>query len=283
LLVVSGVQAQTPVRSELSKWELYTVKDENFTVALPALPAMHTTYPFIERVQRTGKMRELGVYADGVVYTIHIYENPEPQESINAFIERQPGPVLHSGQSRDLTLNGFAGKAVGFADRSIGIRYYFTAEDRVYVFGAIGAPEDDGRVKKFFSSLSLKKKKGSVEVSDGQGVPYKPKSESGASTWAADEKPMSGKDVDKKVRLALKPDPQYTEEARQNAVTGTVILKCVFASNGSVTDLRIISGLPYGLTERAIDAAKKIKFIPAVKDGKYVSMWMQLEYNFNLY
>jgi len=37
------------------------------------------------------------------------------------------------------------------------------------------------------------------------------------------------------------------------------------------------------LLERAIDAAKKIRFIPAVKDGKYVSMWMQLEYNFNLY
>ena len=62
-----------------------------------------------------------------------------------------------------------------------------------------------------------------------------------------------------------------------------VILKCVFASNGSITNIRVVSGLPYGLTERAIDAARKIKFIPAMKDGKCVSMWMQLEYNFNLY
>jgi len=44
-----------------------------------------------------------------------------------------------------------------------------------------------------------------------------------------------------------------------------------------------VSGLPHGLTEQAIAAARKLKYIPAVKDGKYASMWMQLEYNFNLY
>ena len=81
----------------------------------------------------------------------------------------------------------------------------------------------------------------------------------------------------------MKPQPMYTEEARQNGVTGTVILKVVFSSNGDVNNIRTVSGLPFGLTERAIEAAKKIKFIPAVKDGTFVSMWMQLEYNFNLY
>jgi TonB family protein len=87
----------------------------------------------------------------------------------------------------------------------------------------------------------------------------------------------------KRVSLAMKPEPAYTEAARQNHVTGTVVMKCVFASNGAVVNIRIVSGLPHGLTERAIDAAKKIKFLPAVKDEEYVSMWMQLEYNFNLY
>ena len=66
-------------------------------------------------------------------------------------------------------------------------------------------------------------------------------------------------------------------------VMGTVVLKVVFSADGSVNNIRTVSGLPSGLTERAIDAARKIKFIPAIKDGKYVPMWMQLEYNFNLY
>ena len=86
-----------------------------------------------------------------------------------------------------------------------------------------------------------------------------------------------------KPRILSKPEPQYTEEARKNQITGTVVLKVVFASNGSVTNIRTVSGLPNGLTERAIAAARQIKFVPATKDGHQVSMWMQLEYNFNLY
>jgi TonB family protein len=81
----------------------------------------------------------------------------------------------------------------------------------------------------------------------------------------------------------MKPEPSYTEEARQNAITGTVVLKCIFKYDGSVVNILTVSGLPYGLTQRAIEAARRIKFIPAVKDGTRVSMWMQLEYNFNLY
>src|ERR1043165_1537514 len=57
----------------------------------------------------------------------------------------------------------------------------------------------------------------------------------------------------------------------------------VFSLPGQVTNNRTGAGLPYGLTERAIAAARQIKFAPATKDGHQVSMWMQLEYNFNLY
>jgi TonB family protein len=94
---------------------------------------------------------------------------------------------------------------------------------------------------------------------------------------------FTGREVTSKARLISKPEPQYTEDARKNQVTGTVVLKVVFSSNGSVTNIRTVSGLPYGLTERAIAAARQIKFVPATKDGHTVSMWMQLEYNFNLY
>ncbi len=96
-------------------------------------------------------------------------------------------------------------------------------------------------------------------------------------------KTFSGKDVTSKARILSKPEPQYTEDARKNQVTGTVVLRAVFSSSGQVTQIRAVSGLPYGLTERAIAAARMIKFTPATKDGHTVSMWFQLEYNFNLY
>jgi TonB family protein len=94
---------------------------------------------------------------------------------------------------------------------------------------------------------------------------------------------FSGKEVSSKARVLSKPEPQYTEEARKNQITGTVVLRAVFTSSGQVTGIRAVSGLPFGLTERAIAAARQIRFSPAMKDGHAVSMYIQLEYNFNLY
>ncbi len=98
-----------------------------------------------------------------------------------------------------------------------------------------------------------------------------------------DLKLYSGKEVTTKARVLHKPEPTYTEEARRHQITGTVILRAVFGSNGKVFGLRVIAGLPNGLTGRAISAALQIRFIPAMKDGQPVSMWMELQYNFNLY
>jgi len=94
---------------------------------------------------------------------------------------------------------------------------------------------------------------------------------------------FSGREVTSKARVLSKPEPTYTESARKNQITGTVVLRAVFSSGGTVTNIHAVSGLPDGLTERAIAAAKSIRFVPATKDGRPVSMWMELQYNFNLY
>lgn len=85
------------------------------------------------------------------------------------------------------------------------------------------------------------------------------------------------------VRVLSKPEPSYTDEARYQGVAGTVVLKCVFSANGEVKHFLILSGLPYGLTEQSIKVARRIKFVPATKDGRPVSMYVQLEYYFSLY
>jgi len=91
------------------------------------------------------------------------------------------------------------------------------------------------------------------------------------------------REVDTKVRIISKPAPSYTDQARMNQVQGTVILRVVFSSTGSVTNISVVRGLPDGLSERAISAARETKFTPATKDGRAVSVSMLLEYNFNLY
>ena len=95
--------------------------------------------------------------------------------------------------------------------------------------------------------------------------------------------PVSASQVEQRARLLFKPEPQYTEEARINQITGTVVLRVVFSSSGDVDQIRAVRTLPFGLTERAIAAARQIRFVPAMKNGRPVSVFMQLEYNFNLY
>jgi TonB family protein len=90
-------------------------------------------------------------------------------------------------------------------------------------------------------------------------------------------------EVTTKARILSRPEPQYTDEARQNQVAGTVVLRAIFAFDGKIRAIRVVSGLPNGLTSVAIKAARRIKFTPAMIDGKPVSQHIQIEYNFNLY
>jgi TonB family protein len=91
------------------------------------------------------------------------------------------------------------------------------------------------------------------------------------------------REVTQRARVLFKPEPQYTETARKNGTTGTVILRVVFSSSGEVTNIQAVQKLGDGLTEKAIAAAHLIRFVPATRLGQPVSMYMQLEYNFNLY
>lgn len=268
LLFVTNANAQTP-----PSWKRYSVRDEQFSVALPALPAMHTSRLFFEPTRKDRTQRLLGSYADGVVYTVLVLENPKHLESLEGFIA-QNGYGLDLTTAKNVIRDGFAGKE--FSDSTY-VSQFFATENRLYRFHGISVAENDPRVRQFLSSISLNKKEG-LEVMDGPGEPFESVDQSSPSPKFPQEKV-----ADRKVRLGMKPEPSYTESARANQITGTVVLKVVFSSKGMVDNIQVISGLPEGLTERAIDAARKIKFIPAIKDGRYVSMWMQLEYNFNLY
>ena len=98
-----------------------------------------------------------------------------------------------------------------------------------------------------------------------------------------DKRVFRVRDVTQRACILSKPEPGYTEEARRNEVAGTVVLRAVLSSTRRVTDVKVVRGLPYGLTENALEAARRIAFVPAIKDGRYVSQHVVIEYNFNLY
>lgn len=83
--------------------------------------------------------------------------------------------------------------------------------------------------------------------------------------------------------IVRKRKAMYTEEARAAKVQGSVLLSVVYQRNGEVSSIKVVRGLEKGLTEMAIEAAKYILFLPGVKDGEFVSVRGNLEFNFSLY
>lgn len=83
--------------------------------------------------------------------------------------------------------------------------------------------------------------------------------------------------------ILTKPRPGYTEEARQASIQGTVIVRVTFLSHGGIGAISVVKGLPLGLTDEAIAAAKRIAFLPQTLDGKPVTIIKQVEYTFGIY
>ena len=93
---------------------------------------------------------------------------------------------------------------------------------------------------------------------------------------------VSPKEVDERAVITAKPKPSYTKEARRNGIQGFVTLKVLFSGRGKIARIRVVKGLPAGLTENAIRAACKMEFKPARKDGQAVAVWLVAEYVFRL-
>ncbi len=85
------------------------------------------------------------------------------------------------------------------------------------------------------------------------------------------------------LKITSKPRAIYTDQARQNQVQGTVVLRVTFKKDGSIGNIKIVKGLPDGLTQNTIEAAKKIRFEPAIKKGKPFSVTKNIEYTFTIY
>ena len=84
-------------------------------------------------------------------------------------------------------------------------------------------------------------------------------------------------------RALYAPDPDYSEEARRAKYQGTVVLWLVVGSDGRPRDAKISRSLGMGLDEKALEAVRRWKFEPALKDGKPVAVQINVEMNFRLY
>ena len=268
-----GAQTATP------EWQRYRVEGEEFSVLLPVAPAMNTISTSYAR-DKTRRERTLGAYADGVVYLIHTGE--QKGISLDQFASRQfVGRHISSGTTERAEIDGMTGKSsIGETDTTIRHAKWVATSKNLYMFVAVASKHVNSStaISKFFSSISFRKNPEGRSVIDGSGEQPTVHTQS-----ATADSIFRSSQVTFRATVVSKPEPSYTEQARKSQVTGSIVLRVVFSSSGGVENITVFRGLPDGLTEKAIAAAQQIRFIPGIKDGRFVSMWIQLEYNFNLY
>jgi len=85
-------------------------------------------------------------------------------------------------------------------------------------------------------------------------------------------------------RCGYCPDPQYTDEAREAKLQGTVTLQVLVGADGRAAQIRIVRGIGLGLDDRAVQSVRGWKFIPA-RDAarRAVPAWVTVEAVFRLF
>jgi TonB family protein len=84
-------------------------------------------------------------------------------------------------------------------------------------------------------------------------------------------------------RAIYDPEPEYSDEARRVKHQGVVTLSVIVDRQGHARDIRVVRSVGMGLDEKAIDAVKRWKFSPGMKDGIPVAVQVNVEVSFRLY
>jgi TonB family protein len=83
-------------------------------------------------------------------------------------------------------------------------------------------------------------------------------------------------------KVLLSPTPEYSKEASDAKYQGTCVLALTVGTDGVPRDIRVLSSLGMGLDEKAIEAVRKWKFEPGMKDGKPVAVQLAVQVDFHL-
>lgn len=177
----------------------------------------------------------------------------------------------------------------------------FRTKKRVYLAQAISKVKDDPIAARFDASLA--ERQGVIEEPEdvrsaeergvGRGdIKIVPLGSAGGSGGRGSQresglgpgpiaKPAPGQTSP--LKILSKPRPGYTEFARLYGISGTVIVRVMFLESGEIGDVTPTKTLPFGLTEEAIAAARRIRFEPAYTDGVGRSVLRPVEYTFAIY
>lgn len=271
----------------LTNWLTLSPPGEEFSVQLPVLPDTQLRVSDKNPTVKIGDVRiknerVYAAYAEGVVYLIESYESDRPENVLQELMSRYNRGFSGSAE-RELSGAGFRGKQfISKSENFYQSAHFLATKSRTYVFTVAARSGSRTSIFIFISSIKINNTAITPALPGTNEAQEKAKAEIPAPP-SGEEQIHASKDLSHKATIVYRPTPQYTEEARQQNVTGEVMLRAVLVSDGRVTNITPIKRLPDGLTESAVTAIKAIKFLPAEKDGRVVSQYITVVYNFNIY
>lgn len=260
-----------------STWQEVAPNNEEFSILVPQMPNVSSgskLFSFGSGKEVTANFRVYSLFSGNTLFVIQSYEVSKPSDLVkDVFWSRRKSLSFE----RTIELNGYKGKL--FTQRVDGIFHrgkYFLTRSHLYIVEAARRGNYDPSVDEYLNSFKL------------QNLNQVPLRQPSATDNKAEPTPLqsnvfSTQEVTQKAVILSKQFPSFTQEARGGGITGNVKLQATLLSSGKVGDIEVLSGLPYGITEQAIENTKLLIFIPAEKDGKLVSQRITVEYSFSIY
>jgi len=314
LLFASTGFAQVQANNEI-KW--LRIKDDKieFSILFPSnylvdneieksyiLAPVHDSLP--EVVDMYEKPRIIA-HQKNVKMSLSVYQLPKSPNAKNYlwyFVERN----IPKENYQDFRAGDFIGRKTTFDTEKIrAVSVAIAIKNKVFLINASADNEDIELYNKFLMSLTLDGKllftNQTLEPTDAtQSVVFSNLQTSPEIIEALNQKheksevqivKNSAVTVDevkgeqnfsRPLILLRQPHPKFSYAARGSNTAGIVRLKVNFLATGQIGNIVIVSEVPNGLTESAVNAAKKIKFLPAEIDKKKVDVTKTIEYAFNV-
>jgi TonB family protein len=257
-------------------WNRLAPKKEEFSVLMPGSASVYVGSTYL----RPGPydtnwvsmpVRIYNVISDKTLFVIQSYESPN-LKSLRDTLFNSDDKFFKFEQ--DVKSNGFKGKRFVRSKTNIfGAGEYFLTKHHLYVIEAVRRDSDSPLIDQFLTSFNLESNNESpVEALVSQ------------SEFSMSQNPVYEINNQPEIRKAVilwKPEADFTPESSAARELGTVKLSIVLSSNGRVSGIEVLSSLRFGVTEQAIEAAKRVIFLPAEREGRFISQRVVIEYTYS--
>lgn len=112
--------------------------------------------------------------------------------------------------------------------------------------------------------------------------PYEPMREDLSKLLEKYQYGAGGDQKNRHARVIYRVEPKYPDDARDKQITGSVLLTLTVDHDGNPQNIAVKKSLYPSMDQAAIEAARKMRFEPAMKDGQVVSDVLLVEFYFSM-